>query len=132
MCGVGVHKGAHLGIEVRVLRGEQREGRGRGNVELSKLLHRLLHAPCLPLLLRVSILHHQRRRRSLLTEEGEGGSATGMTRAHALPSKHAHRHDLTAMHLVNGHLRLLPVGELDEGTAFALALLVPQDSHFLH
>ena len=59
--------GGYLSIEVGVLGREEREGgRGRGrDVHLSKLLHGLLHAPGLPLFLRVRVLHYQWRRRSL-------------------------------------------------------------------
>ena len=58
----------YLGIEVGVLGREEGEGRGC-DVQLSKLLHGLLHAPGLPLLLCVCILHNQRGRRSLWGEE---------------------------------------------------------------
>ena len=56
----------YLGIQVGVLGGQ--EGEGWGDVELSKLLHGLLHPSGLPLLLCVSILHHQRGGGSLEEE----------------------------------------------------------------
>ena len=68
-----------------------------------------------------------------MTTSGE--EAPCKTRSQATPSTVvplSYRHDLAAVHLVDGHLGLLSVGELDESTAFALTLLVSENCNLLH